>query len=154
MKGKLVSNYRENILAKISNLTSDKSLTIKNMTDMDMIISLVDKNSFCMDIINCLAIYKPITINRKNIEYYIGLYQNAMTEAETYNVYLLASKELKVGSSIEILNKNGSKTIGIISSPNKQYYGIYYKVKNHFLELNDIDSLLDNTSTWNVLNNN
>lgn len=163
MKRELVSNYRETILAKIINLNKGDSITIKNMTDMEMIISpaefngvngskLVSNELFSIDITNCQAIYKSILISKEDLEYYISIYQKATTEAESYNIYLLASKGLRAGTTIEITdNKTSNKVIGVISEPNKHYYGLFYKSKSPFSKLKTIDLLLDNSTAFNIL---
>ena len=163
LKRELVSNYREIILAKITNLSKGDSVTIKNMTNMEMIISpaefggingakLVSNELFEINITNCQAIYKSITISKEDLEYYISMYQKATTGAESYNIYLLASKGLKIGSTIEIVDtRTKNKTIGVISGPNKHYYGLFYKSKNPFSKLKTIDLLLDNSTPFNIL---
>lgn len=163
MKGELVSSYRDVLLANIDNLDKAESLTISNITNMEMIISpkkvsltegteLLSKDIYEMDITNCEAIYKAIEVKRSDLEYYINIYQKATTEAESYNVYLLASKGLKVGDKIEIVEKStGNKTTGIISAPNKHYYGLYYKYNNPYSKLKTIDLLLDNFAVWNLI---
>ena len=163
MKRELVSNYRETILAKILNLNKGDSITIKNMTNMEMIISpaefkgvngskLISNELFNIDITNCQAIYKSISISKDDLEYYISIYQKATTEAESYNIYLLASKGLRVGATIEIIDsKTGKKTVGVISEPNKHYYGLFYKSKSPFSKLKTIDLLLDNSTAFKIL---
>lgn len=155
MSRELVSNYRETILDNIMSLNKDESVTIKNMTNMEMVISPIKSDElFEIDVTNCEAIYKSIKVPKEDLEYYISTYQKATTKSESYNIYLLASKGLRVGHTIEIIDdKTGDRTLGVISEPNRHYYGLFYKSKNPFSKLKTIDLLLDTSKKIKILNN-
>lgn len=119
-----------------------QNLSLKLSDNIVMNIENMPKK-YKVEFENIPQIYNDLFINKSNFVYYMDLFQKAKNRIEIYNVYLLAYENLKVDDRLLI----GENDIGVITSPNNRYLGIYCDLyTNNILSIKDY--LIGNTCEY------
>lgn len=140
MKNKPIKTDINSLKENLKLLTNETYLIISNEDNKELIIDnayIPFMGNIKMKLLNAYKLYfsvdgllnKEVIIPDDMLFYYVNLFLSAKSDVEYTNIKLFANHQFKEGSKIEFPpDKAGRVKVGVISSINKKYYGIYYRI--------------------------